>query len=88
MAQAPAPFWTREVLSGLTFNDNRELYDHLKIEALRAGFDIASRQPLRNLYGVFYCTKGEGSKRTRLASVGVLLASKLRSDKMGQRTFE
>ena len=70
MAQDPAPFWTREVLSGLTFNDNRELYDHLKIEALRAGFDIASRQPLRNPYGVFYCTKGGRVKRNKTSKCG------------------
>lgn len=70
MAQDPAPFWTREVLSGLTFNDNRELYDHLKIEALRAGFDIASRQPLRNLYGVFYCTKGGRVKKNKTSKCG------------------
>ena len=88
MAQDPAPFWTREVLSGLSFNDNRDLYDHLKIEALRAGFDIASRQPLRAPYGVFYCTKGEGQNGTRLANLGVLLASKLRWGLTGQRTFE
>ena len=70
MAQAPAPFWTREVLSGLVFDDNRELYDHLKIEALRAGFDIASRQPLRNPYGVFYCTKGGRVKRNKTSKCG------------------
>ena len=39
--EAPFCFWTPEVLAGLRFDNNKLLLDHLKIEALKFGFDIA-----------------------------------------------
>jgi hypothetical protein len=54
----PFSFWTPEVLSGLYFQNNRALLDHLRIEALKYGFDIATRQALVIPYGSFHCTKG------------------------------
>lgn len=54
----PSCFWTPDVLSRLRFDNNRVLLEHLRIEALKCGFDIASRQALVIPYGHFHCTKG------------------------------
>lgn len=56
--EAPPAFWSPQVLSRLRFQNNRLLLDHLRIEALKCGFDIASRQALLSPYGHFHCTKG------------------------------
>ena len=58
LPEAPPCFWSPQVLSGLRFQNHRLLLDHLKIEALKCGFDIASRQALLSPYGHFHCTKG------------------------------
>ena len=42
----------------------------MKIEALKSGFDIASRQPLGLLYGAFYCTRGGRVRRQRTSKCG------------------
>ena len=70
MAQQHDAVWTREYLEGLSFDSNKELYDILKIQALKSGFNIASRQPLSGMYGVFYCTKGGRVRRATTAKCG------------------
>lgn len=62
-----APVWEREYLATLRFDTNRECFDQMRIQALRSGFDIASRQPLIYPYGTFYCTRG-GRVRSRTTS--------------------
>lgn len=70
MGEEPPSVWTREFLQDLKFDNNRDLFDHLKIEALKSGFDIASRQPLAGLYGSFYCTRGGRVRRAKTSKCG------------------
>lgn len=64
------PVWNKDFLSQLKFSSNRQLYDELKIEALKGGFDLASRQPLIQPYGAFYCTRGGRVKTGRSSKCG------------------
>lgn len=65
-------FWRAEVLKDLVFDNNRELLDHLRIEAMKAGFDIAARQSLVVPYGTFYCTKGRRVRSGRTSKTGCM----------------
>ena len=63
-------FFTSENLQSLVFDNNKELYDHLKVIANREGFDLASRQPLSSPYGMFYCRKKGRIKREKTNKCG------------------
>lgn len=56
--------WTPEFLRKLEFDSNRELFDHLRIEALKSGFVLCSRYALIEPYGKFYCSKGRQTEKS------------------------
>ena len=62
--------WDPDRLGRLSFDTNRDLFDHLRIEAYKSGFDLASRQPLMSPYGAFYCKKGGRVKGGSSAKCG------------------
>ncbi|KAK8838939.1 hypothetical protein M9Y10_032399 [Tritrichomonas musculus] len=56
--------WNPEFLSKLEMDSNKELFDHLSIEALKSGFKLCSRYGFLEPYGKFYCSKGRISKKS------------------------
>ena len=69
MEEPGETIWDPDRLGRLSFDTNRDLFDHLRIEAFKSGFDLAhflytdsSRQPLMSPYGAFYCKKGGRTK--------------------------
>ena len=59
--------FTAEALAKLRFDSTQEAFQHLKIEAMRAGFDIATNQSFRSNYLTVYCVKG-GRERGKTTS--------------------
>ena len=55
--------WTPEFLKKLAFPSNAELFNYLKIEALKTGFVLCSRSSLIEPYGRFYCSKGRKTEK-------------------------
>lgn len=61
-------FFTEEALKGLRFETMNSAYVHLRVQAMKSGFDIGSTQSLHSLYSTFYCLKGgrqRGAKTTK-----------------------
>ena len=57
-------------LEGATFPSMEAAFAHMKIEALKQGFDIGSTESLRSTYGKFYCLKGGRQRGDHTAKTG------------------
>ena len=61
-------FFTQEALREMSFESLHTAYVHLRIQALKHGFDIGSTQSFHSVYSTFYCLKGgrqRGDKTTK-----------------------
>jgi hypothetical protein len=55
---ADAGFFTEANLSRLRFDSGKSALQHLKIEAMKHGFEISSNNSIRSSYINVYCSKG------------------------------
>lgn len=61
--EAPVYSYFSEGLVGKAkFETGKQAYKHFQVEAMREGFEIASRQSIDSLYNTFYCCKGGRQK--------------------------
>ena len=67
---ADAGFFSEANLLRLRFDSAKSALQHLKIEAMKHGFDIATNQSLRSNYLTVYCVKGGRQRGNKTTKVG------------------
>ena len=61
-------FFTDTSLKAMRFDTMQSAYIHLRVQAMKSGFDIGSTQSFHSVYSTFYCLKGgrqRGEKTTK-----------------------
>ena len=67
---ADAGFFTEANLSRLRFDSGKSALQHLKIEAMKHGFEISSNNSMRSSYINVYCSKGGRQRGDHTTKVG------------------
>ena len=67
---AETDFFTEESLRRLSFDTPENAYNHLQIQAMKNGFEIATSQSHSSTYMTIHCTKGGKSKGTNTIKTG------------------
>ena len=63
-------FFTEESLKAMRFESMQSAYVHLRVQAMKAGFDIGSTQSFHSVYSSFYCLKGGRQRGDRTNKTG------------------
>lgn len=66
--QQMSRFFTEDALRAMQFESLHAAYIHLRIQAMKHGFDIGSTQSFHSVYATFYCLRGgrqRGEKTTK-----------------------
>ena len=67
---AESDFFTEESLRRLAFDTPENAYNHLQIQAMKHGFEIATSQSHSSTYMTIYCTKGGKSRGANTVKTG------------------
>lgn len=65
-------FFSQESLKGMQFESMKAAYVHLRVQAMKHGFDIGSTQSLHSLYSTFYCLKGGRQRGVKTTKTGCM----------------
>ena len=63
-------FFTEEALRAMQFESLQSAFVHLRIQAMKHGFDIGSTQSFHSVYSTFYCLKGGRQRGEKTAKTG------------------
>ena len=63
-------FFIEEGLKAMKFDTMHNAYIHLRVQAMKAGFDIGSTQSFHSVYSTFYCLKGGRQRGDRTNKTG------------------
>ena len=67
---AESDFFTEESLRRLAFDTPENAYNHLQIQAMKHGFEIATSQSHSSTYMTIYCTKGGKARGANTVKTG------------------